>query len=45
VQIMSPHYMGDPAQPQVVAPAHWSPDLASAAQVREGGSPAAPAAG
>lgn len=45
VQIMSPHYMGDPAQPQVVAPAHWSPDLAPAAQVREGGSPAAPAAG
>ncbi|HTP71103.1 MAG TPA: mechanosensitive ion channel protein MscS, partial [Burkholderiaceae bacterium] len=32
VQIMSPHYMGDPAQPQVVAPAHWSPALAPAAQ-------------
>jgi len=27
VQIMSPHYMADPAQPLVVAPAHWSPSL------------------
>jgi small-conductance mechanosensitive channel len=31
VQIMSPHYMADTAQPQVVAPAHWAPDLAPAA--------------
>ncbi|HEU5294549.1 MAG TPA: mechanosensitive ion channel domain-containing protein [Burkholderiaceae bacterium] len=31
VQIMSPHYMADPAQPQVVAPAHWAPGLAPAA--------------
>jgi small-conductance mechanosensitive channel len=31
VQIMSPHYMADPSQPQVVAPAHWSPGLAPAA--------------
>ena len=32
VQIMSPHYIADPAQPQVVAPAHWAPELATAAQ-------------
>ena len=32
VQIMSPHYMADPAQPQVVAPAHWSPGLAPGTQ-------------
>jgi small-conductance mechanosensitive channel len=32
VQIMSPHYRGDPAQPQVVAPEAWSPGLAPAAQ-------------
>jgi len=31
VQIMSPHYMADPPQPQVVAPAHWAPGLAPAA--------------
>jgi small-conductance mechanosensitive channel len=35
VQIMSPHYMGDPTQPQVVAPAHWSPRLAPGAQADE----------
>jgi small-conductance mechanosensitive channel len=27
VQIMSPHYRGDPAQPQVVPPEAWSPGL------------------
>ncbi|MBT9488934.1 MAG: mechanosensitive ion channel [Rubrivivax sp.] len=27
VQIMSPHYRSDPAQPQVVAPADWAPPL------------------
>ena len=32
VQIMSPHYVRDPAQPQVVAPGDWSPGLAPAAQ-------------
>jgi small-conductance mechanosensitive channel len=31
VQIMSPHYRGDPAQPQVVPPEAWSPGLAAAA--------------
>ncbi|HSB23568.1 MAG TPA: mechanosensitive ion channel domain-containing protein [Burkholderiaceae bacterium] len=31
VQIMSPHYMADTAQAQVVAPAHWDPALAPAA--------------
>jgi small-conductance mechanosensitive channel len=30
VQIMSPHYLADPPQPQVVAPAHWAPPLAPA---------------
>ena len=25
VQIMSPHYLGDPASPKVVPPGHWSP--------------------
>jgi len=29
VQIMSPHYLGDPAQPQVVPPEAWSPGLAA----------------
>ena len=32
VQIMSPHYVRDPAHPQVVAPGDWSPGLAPAAQ-------------
>jgi len=27
VQIMSPHYLGDPAAAKVVAPAHWNPPL------------------
>ena len=31
VQIMSPHYRADPAQPQVVPPEAWSPSLASPA--------------
>ena len=31
VQIMSPHYLGDPAQPQVVPPEAWSPGLAAPA--------------
>jgi small-conductance mechanosensitive channel len=31
VQIMSPHYVADPPQPQVVAPQAWSPPLAPAA--------------
>jgi len=25
VQIMSPHYLGDPASPKVVPKAHWYP--------------------
>jgi small-conductance mechanosensitive channel len=32
VQIMSPHYLGDPPQPQVVPPEAWSPDLAARAR-------------
>ena len=28
VQIMSPHYMADPPEAQVVAPAHWDPPIA-----------------
>lgn len=31
VQIMSPHYLGDPAQPQVVPPEAWSPGLSAPA--------------
>jgi len=31
VQIMSPHYMADPADPQLVPPARWSPELAPTA--------------
>jgi len=30
VQIMSPHYIADPPQPQVVPPAHWYPPPAAA---------------
>jgi small-conductance mechanosensitive channel len=37
VQIMSPHYMAEPAQPQVVAPAHWAPPLAPAATPQRDG--------
>jgi len=36
VQIMSPHYMADPSQPQVVPPRGWSPGLAPAADVKRG---------
>jgi len=32
VQIMSPHYIADPPQPQVVPPQGWSPGLAPAAR-------------
>ncbi len=32
VQIMSPHYLGDPARPLVVPPEAWSPDLATPAR-------------
>ena len=32
VQIMSPHYLGDPPQPQIVPPEAWSPDLAAQAR-------------
>jgi hypothetical protein len=32
VQIMSPHYRGDPPAPQVVPPEAWSPDLAPASR-------------
>jgi hypothetical protein len=28
VQIMSPHYLADPPEPQVVPNAHWAPPLA-----------------
>jgi small-conductance mechanosensitive channel len=28
VQIMSPHYLGDPAEAKVVPPARWRPPLA-----------------
>jgi small-conductance mechanosensitive channel len=27
VQIMSPHYLGDPAEAKVVPPAHWNPPM------------------
>ena len=28
VQIMSPHYLGDPGQAKIVLPEHWNPPLA-----------------
>jgi len=33
VQIMSPHYLADPPQAQVVPPRDWAPDLAAPAPV------------
>ena len=27
VQIMSPHYLGDPAHAKIVPPEHWNPPL------------------
>ena len=33
VQIMSPHYLADPPQAQVVPPGGWAPDLAPPAPV------------
>ena len=33
VQIMSPHYVLDPPQPQIVPPQGWSPGLAPASTV------------
>jgi small-conductance mechanosensitive channel len=33
VQIMSPHYVGDPPQPQIVPPQGWSPGLAPTSTV------------
>ena len=37
VQIMSPHYLGDPAQAKVVAKANWYPAPAISPGVKSGG--------
>jgi len=41
---MSPHYLADPPEPQVVPPADWAPGLAAAAEVPAGAPAARPAA-
>jgi hypothetical protein len=36
VQIMSPHYLGDPAQPKIVPPADWhKPPAPPASGIRD----------